>query len=100
MEIIIGGGGGGGSMDPFSLIGRSGQVNLNNGVDSIAVIFTTPLASSNYSVVVTLQNTADADPIWLIPLVTAQSNTGFTASFNAATDSVNYRLNYLVAGVL
>jgi hypothetical protein len=41
-------------------------------------------------------NTVDVTPQFQPMTVTAKSTTGFTASFNAPTDSGNYKLDWLV----
>jgi hypothetical protein len=93
-------GGGGTPVDPFTLIGRAGQEPIPNGADSVSVVFSTLMANTNYAVIASIVNVTDANPISLIPVISDKQTTGFTATFNAPTDSGNYVLDYIVAGDL
>ncbi len=93
MEIIISQGSSTGS---FS--GVMNTVAISNGASTVSVTYTSPFANTNYALVVMVRNTTDSSPIFLQPVITAKSTTGFTATFNAPTDSANYSLDY-IAGV-
>ncbi len=85
-----------------STAGSSGaqSVALGGGVSSKAVTFTTAFGSAAYALVVSITNVTDAMPIFLQAIVTAKSSTGFTATFNAPTDTANYILEYIIVGDL
>ncbi len=95
MEIIISSASSGGS---GAFEGNIGEASISSGASSKAVVFTTPFADTSYSIIVTIQNLTDATPIFLNPVITAKSTTGFTVLFNAPTDTINYVLEY-IAGV-
>ena len=63
---------------------------------SASVVFTNPFGSVNYVPLWSITNTIDANPIFLDGYISAKSSTGFTVTFNAPTDSVNYVFNYAV----
>lgn len=75
---------------------RSGAAAIGNGASSLAVTFAVSLPNANYAVEATFENTTDATPIFLQGIITAKSAAGFTLTFNAATDTANYKLNYVV----
>lgn len=79
-----------------ALIGRADQVAITNGAQSVSVVFSSPMADTNYAVVFSIGNTVDADPIYLTVVRTNKLTTGFTAVFNAPTDSANYVMDYAV----
>lgn len=74
------------------------SVALGSGVSSKAVTFTTAFGSTAYALVVSITNVTDATPIFLQAIITAKSSSGFTATFNAATDTANYLLEYVIVG--
>src|SRR5690348_4296833 len=59
-----------------TLIGRADQVAITNGSQSVSVVFSSPMADTNYSVVSSIGNTTDPDPIYLIPVRTTKLTTG------------------------
>lgn len=86
-----GGGGGGGAI-------AAGVVNLAQGQSSFVVTYDTTIAS--IPPLFSVANTVDTFPIFLNGIITAFSGTGFTITFNAQTDTANYKLSYAVmAGV-
>ena len=89
------GSGGGGTPEILA----SSLVDISSGTSSVAVTYSSTLASA-YAPVCTIINSADPSPIFLETVVTAYSTSGFTASFNALTDSSNYKLNYIVVGTV
>lgn len=74
------------------------EVAITSGVTSIAVTFPASLQTGNTTprVVAWMVNTIDASPQFQDIVITARSATGFTASWNAPTDSANYKLAYTV----
>lgn len=89
-----GGGGGGG---PYALNGRAGTEPISNGSSSVSVTFSAVFSSLNYSVVFSVTNEVDGFPIFLNGIITAKSVSGFTVTFNAPTDSINYVLEYIAS---
>jgi len=75
---------------------QTGAQAIGNAVSSVAVTFGTAHADANYQVLCTMENTVDGGPLFLVPVITAKATTGFTATFSAATNSVNYVLNWMV----
>ena len=75
---------------------RAGRSNVGQGVTSLAVTFGTSLPDTNYTVIVTWQNTVGSFPQQQPLVVTAFSVSGFTVAWPAPTDSTNYRINWLV----
>lgn len=88
----IGAGGGGGGV----LVVRAGTGAIANGSNTVSVVFTSPLSSTNYAVNFTIDNEVDADPQYLQGLVTVKDVAGFTVLLNAPTDSANYQITYMV----
>lgn len=74
---------------------RAATEALGNGVSSKVVTFSTPLASTNYAISAMLQNITDANPQFQPVTITAKTVNGFTATWNAPTDSANYSLEYM-----
>jgi hypothetical protein len=75
---------------------RAGFNTLANLTGDVYVTFSTALLDTNYAIAVSFTNTVDADPIFLMAVITAKSTTGFTAHLNALTDSTNYVMNWQV----
>ena len=71
---------------------RSGRNTLASGASSVTVTFSSAVASTSYSVTCTWYNTTDTNPQFQPIDVTAQSTTGFTAKWNAPTDTANYAI--------
>jgi len=89
---LSGGGGGGGSVQA----GFAQEVSIGLGVTSIAVVFPSLLPGTNYVVVPSMVNITDANPQFQDIVITNKSTSGFTASWNAPTDTANYVLGYIV----
>ena len=79
-----------------ALSGSAGRDTLALGVQTHQVTF--PIAKSNvfYEPFVTIENSVDADPIFLQFYVKNILTTGFLVVFNAPTDSANYKLCWSV----
>jgi hypothetical protein len=73
---------------------RAGQTSISSGVATQAVTFSSTLGSTSYAVTVNMVNTTDSSPQFQPIVVTAQSATGFTASWNVNTLTANYVLNW------
>lgn len=73
---------------------RSGRVTIGSGASTISVTFSTALPNTNYAVQCTWHNTTDSNPQFQPVIVTSFSTTGFTAKWNAPTDTANYSLNW------
>ena len=74
---------------------RAGQTAISSGVTTTGTItFSTTLGTISYAVVATMANTTDANPDYIPVTITAQTATGFTASWNAPTPTANYVLNW------
>ena len=74
----------------------SGTETVGNGVSSKAVVINPPLADTNFSVVATISNTVDSGTQYQTPVITTKTTGGFTAKWNAPTDSANYVVEYQI----
>lgn len=74
---------------------RAGVVALSSGALTGTVTFSSAFGSTNYRIAVTMINTIDGTVQFQPLTVTAKSTSGFTVSFNAATDSANYSVEYI-----
>ena len=74
------------------------EVSVSNAASSAVVTFPGTLqgATSTPRIVCVLFDSTDASPQFQPVTVTARSSTGFTATWNAPTDSANYKLLYIV----
>lgn len=72
----------------------TGQVSIPNGVSSVSIPLPVNYNSGNYAVVATIQNTVDAFPQYQPMIITAQSGSSATISWNNLTDASSYVLNY------
>jgi hypothetical protein len=77
-----------------STSGRSGTSAIGSGVKTLAVVFSSTLGSTNYSIVAIMNNLTDALPQFQPIVITTKLATGFTASWNENTDSANYNLEW------
>jgi hypothetical protein len=75
------------------------EVSLASGITTKAVTFPATLQTGNASprVVAFIYDGTDANPQFQPTIITARSSTGFTATWNAPTDTTNYLLGYIVA---
>lgn len=73
---------------------QSGVTDIGNGVSSIQVTFTTAYLTDEISVTFALFNSADSNPIALQGFLSDVSETAFTVTFNATTDTANYKLHW------
>lgn len=72
-----------------------GQFSMANGASSFLVDGLT-IGTTNYIVVVTVENTVDATVRHLVATVTAKTTTSFTFVTPQTTDSANYKANYII----
>lgn len=92
-----------GSYPPSGSGGGSGSAvasattDIGNAASSIAITYSTTLTTA-YPPIFSFLNIVDATPIALIGWVSAFSTTGCTITFNAPTDSANYKVKYAVFG--
>lgn len=90
------GSGGGGSA---AQSGFSQEENIPAAATSLVITFPSPLPSSAYVVLPQMVNLVDASPEYQPLTVTNKSASGFTVSWNAPTDSANYKIAYIVPAV-
>lgn len=72
------------------------EVSLSSGVSSATVTFPAAIGNSTYRVAAWIFDSTDANPQFQPVTITARTSTTFTATWNANTDSVNYKLMYIV----
>jgi hypothetical protein len=72
----------------------AGNTACSSGAVSQAVTFSTAYGSTSYSVHATMLNVTDATPMFIPVTITAQSTTGFSASWNAPLPTANYLLSW------
>lgn len=75
---------------------RAGQQTVGSGATSVSVTFSSAIASTSYAPVCSWINTSDGSPQFQPIVITAFSTTGFTASWNVATDTANYIISWQV----
>lgn len=80
--------------------GRSGNMVIPAAASSITVTFSSPMPSTTYTVLCDMVNFVDSDPQYQTMIVTNKTVNGFTAKWNAPTDSGNYSLDYIAPGNL
>ena len=79
---------------------RSGNEPIPAAATSVTVVFSSPVTSTVYTVLVDMVNTTDANPQYQAPIVTNKTVNGFTVKWNAPTDSANYSIDYVAPGNL
>jgi hypothetical protein len=72
----------------------SGKTTIGSGVTTISPTFSTAFGSTGYAITCTIMNTTDSLPQFQPITITAQSTTGFTATWNVPTATANYVLNW------
>jgi hypothetical protein len=86
-----------GVQQPIIADNRAGTAACGSGSTYLSVSYTNPLPDTNYVLMVNFSNTVDAYPLLQPVYITTKTSTGFTATWNAPLDTVNYKLNYFVA---
>jgi hypothetical protein len=84
----------GSSVTLTSLGIRAGKMAISSGNISQAVTFSTTLGTTGYAISAILLNTTDTNPQMQAITITAQSATGFTASWSDPTLTANYVLSW------
>lgn len=77
-------------------MGRNGSEALLNAQQTVVIAFSSVMPSASYRIVANFLNIVDADPIYLIVVSTQKTVNGFSAEFNAPTDSANYIFDWAV----
>jgi len=72
------------------------EVSISSAQTSVTVTFPAAIGNSTYRVAAWIFDSTDANPQFQPVVITARSSTQFTASWNAPTDSANYKLMYIV----
>jgi methionine-rich copper-binding protein CopC len=73
---------------------RAGQNVIGIGTTSLSVTFSSSLSASNYALSCNMYNSTDTYVQYQPVIVTAQSATGFTVTWDAAVLTGNYSLNW------
>ena len=73
---------------------RAGSQSVSSSSTSQAITFSSTLGTTSYAVTATMINVTDTNPAYIPVTITAQSATGFTASWNMGTPSANYVLSW------
>ncbi len=72
----------------------AGKTTISSSATSASPTFSTAYANTNYAVTAVLLNTTDSNPQFQPVTITAQSTTGFTATWNTPTETANYVLSW------
>lgn len=84
---------------PTTLGGAAGKTAIANGAFQVAVVFAVPLATAawHFAGLPTISNTVDVGAGNITcGTLTARSNLGFTIQLQGATDTANYKLEWVV----
>lgn len=92
---FMGSGGGGSSAST----GYAQEVSIPAAATSLVVTFPAALPSSAYVVLPQMVNTVDGTPDFQPLTITAKTAAGFTVTWNAPTDTANYKLAYITPAV-
>lgn len=76
------------------LLSRAAKVNLNIGTTSIIVNLAQPYVDTDYTVAPCMINIVDNSPLYQPFLLTAQTSSSFTISWNVPIPNGNYGLHY------
>ncbi len=85
----------GGGGQPANMAGRAGSQAIADATQSAVVVFSTAMPNTSYALMMSINNLVDASPIFLQVVDTVKAVGGFTATFNAPTDSANYVFEYI-----
>lgn len=73
---------------------RAGKVAISSGATSVTITFSSAFSNTNYACTVIMINTTDANPQFMETVITAQSASAITVSWNAPVETANYSLMY------
>lgn len=73
---------------------RANNQAISSAQNTVSVTFSTPFSANTYAVTCTMINVTDAFPQIQPIVITTKSASGFTATWDQATDSSNYLLSY------
>lgn len=79
---------------------NTGPSSIGSGVTQLAVTFGTAFEDTNYTVTANMSNVTDSSPDFQPVVITSKSTTGFTAKWNAATPTANYKLEWIAMRAL
>lgn len=74
--------------------GKTGVETIASGVDSVGVTFGSPFNDTNYSIVISLMNTIDANPAQYGGTINSKTVNGFTVLLSDFMNTGNYELNW------
>jgi len=86
------------SMVNSTVVLQQGKASLINGADNITITLSNAL-STDYAVVVSLENTIDGSPSIYGYIIRAKSDNDFAVYFSGNIDSANYKLNWIVTPI-
>lgn len=73
-----------------------GIANMASGVSAYSVTYPLNIGTTNYVLQLTISNIVDATPRHLAATITAKSATGFSFETQQATDTANYKAEYII----
>jgi hypothetical protein len=76
---------------------RAGSQSVSSATTTQAITFTSTLGTTSYAISAQWVNTTDTNPQFQPITITAQSATGFTATWNSPTLTANYSIQYIVS---
>jgi len=85
-------GGGGGSGVPWI----AAEASIASSVSTVSVSFPTPQNDLSYVILPQLVNTVDGSPMFIQVEITTKTVNGFTVSLSSPTDSINYKVGYII----
>jgi len=73
-----------------------GRQVIGDGNSTVAIVFSSALPNTNYTINCTLENISDSPPSLYVLIVSVKQTTGFTVVFSGDMDSANYILDWQV----
>jgi short subunit dehydrogenase-like uncharacterized protein len=73
-----------------------GVAAMANSANTFSVVYPTSVGTTNYVLQITISNLIDGSARHLVATITAKSATGFTFETQQNTNSVNYKVEYLL----
>jgi len=74
----------------------AGNLPITGGSNTVSYSFVSTMPDTSYVVLLTMQNLVDVNPQFLQPIDVIKTVNGFTVILNAATDTANYSVNYII----